>query len=68
MAKETAKTKVKTKTEAKEYRVEKKVSGRYAVTTRAGKPINGPAKVEILIKEGLLKHASTKKTAAPAAT
>ena len=62
----TAKTK---KSEPKPYRVEKKRSGRFAVTTRTGKAINGDAKIEILVKEGHLKHASKKKAeaAAPAA-
>lgn len=47
----------------------KKKSGRYAVkdcTTK--KWINGDAKADILLAEGLIKHAAPKPAAAPEAT
>ena len=39
----------------KEYVLTKKRSGRYAVVGKDRKPINGDAKVEILLKEGVIK-------------
>ncbi|MCK9464185.1 MAG: hypothetical protein M0R80_31590 [Proteobacteria bacterium] len=39
----------------KDYVVTKKRSGRYAVVGKDGKQINGEAKVEILLKEGVIK-------------
>jgi hypothetical protein len=50
MPKKTAEKKPK-----KDYVLTKKRSGRYAVVGRDGKPINGEAKVEILLKEGIIK-------------
>ena len=38
----------------KDYVVTKKRSGRYAVVGKDRKPINGDAKVEILLKEGVI--------------
>ena len=45
----------KKKTKNKEYTLTKKRSGRYAVVGKDRKPINGDAKVEILLKEGVIK-------------
>ena len=45
----------KKKEKNKEYTVTKKRSGRYAVVGKDRKPINGDAKVEILLKEGVIK-------------
>ncbi len=57
----------KDKKEKKPYTVEKKRSGRYAVIGENGKYINGDAKAEILLKEGLIKPPMKKKPAeAPA--
>ena len=56
----------KAKTEKKPYTIEKKRSGRYAVIGENGKFINGDAKTEILLKEGVIK-APPKKAPAPAA-
>lgn len=39
----------------KDYVLTKKRSGRYAVVGRDRKPINGEPKVEILLKEGIIK-------------
>ena len=39
----------------KDYTLQKKRSGRYAVIGKDGKYINGDAKVEILLKEKLIK-------------
>ena len=49
------------KKSSKEYTLEKKRSGRYAVIGRDGKYINGDAKVEILLKEGIVKKQAAKK-------
>ncbi len=54
------------KKQAKEYTLQKKRSGRYAVIGKDGKFINGDQKVEILIKEKLLK-APPKKAPKPEA-
>ncbi len=54
----------KKKQEKKEYTVEKKRSGRYAVVGANGKNINGDAKTEILLKEGLIKKMTKKAPAA----
>jgi len=70
------KTKAKTMTKAagkpkapkKEYTVTKKRSGRYAVVGKGGKPINAEAKVEILVKEGILKKQEKKAKPAEAKT
>jgi len=49
------------------YKIEKKRSGRYAVSERrTGKPVNGEQKVEVLVKEGLLKPVKKKAAEAPA--
>ena len=65
-------TKPKTpKTPKTEFKVEKKRSGRYMVSERrTGKPVNGEKKVEVLVKEGLIKVLVKKKVEgeAPAAT
>lgn len=63
MATKTAAKKVK-----KDYRIEKKRSGRFAVKVN-GKFVNAEKKVEILVKEGLIKAQAKKKAAeeAPAA-
>ena len=61
MATKTAAKKIK-----KDYRIEKKRSGRFTVKTKDGKIVKAEKKVEILVKEGLLKHASKKKAAAEA--
>ena len=50
----TAKKKIEKKAK-KDYKVEKKRSGRYEVRGANGKNINGEKKVEILVKEGLVK-------------
>ncbi len=55
----------KKKKETKDYTIEKKRSGRYAVLDLKGKNINGDAKTEILLKEGLVKKLTKKP--APAA-
>ena len=39
----------------KPYILQKKRSGRYAVLDKNGKYINGDAKTEILLKEGVVK-------------
>ncbi len=49
------------KKSSKEYTLEKKRSGRYAVIGKNGKYINGDAKVEILLKEGIIKKQASKK-------
>jgi hypothetical protein len=68
MAKATATKKTAPKAkEKKEYTVEKKRSGRYAVIGKNGKFINGQEKVEILQKEGLIKKLTPKAKDAPAA-
>ena len=54
------------KKEKKEYTLEKKRNGRYAVVGKDGKFIHGDAKVEILMKENILKPPPKKKAAAPA--
>lgn len=56
------------KTVKKDYKIEKKRSGRFAVKAQ-GKFINGEKKVEILLKEGLVKALTKKKAKveAPAA-
>jgi hypothetical protein len=48
----------------KEYTIQKKRSGRYAVIGKDGKYINGDAKTEILLKEKLIKLSAKKKKAA----
>ena len=48
-------TKTTEKKPKKDYVVTKKRSGRYAVVGKDGKQINGEAKVEILLKEGVIK-------------
>jgi hypothetical protein len=48
-------TKTKEKKPKKDYVITKKRSGRYAVVGKDRKPINGDAKVEILLKEGVIK-------------
>jgi len=58
--------------ETKEYKVWKKGSGRYAVTDAKNNWVNAEKKVEILLKEGLIKAPLKKKeqpaeAAAPAA-
>lgn len=47
-----------------EYKVFRRGDGRYAVQDAAGKPVNGEAKVKILVAEDLIKI--TASTAAPA--
>lgn len=47
--------------EKKNYKVQKKRSGRYAVIARSGKYINGDEKVKILATEGLVKAPAPKK-------
>jgi hypothetical protein len=54
----------KKKPEKKEYTIEKKRSGRHAVIGANGKFINGDAKTEILLKEGLIKKLTKKAPAA----
>jgi hypothetical protein len=54
--------KTKSKEPKKPYRVIKKRSGRYAVKAVTGKFINGEAKIEILVKEGIIKAMTKKKT------
>jgi len=55
--------------ETKDYKVFKKGSGRYCVQDSQKKWVNAEKKVEILLKEGLIKLTPKKKTedAAPAA-
>jgi hypothetical protein len=57
--------------EKKDYCVEKKRSGRYAVTNLEGQYVHGQDKVAILVKEGLIKAQTPSKKApkdgAPAA-
>ena len=53
------------KKNAKEYTLMKKRSGRYAVIGKDGKYIHGDAKVEILLKEKILKAPATKKPQTP---
>ena len=49
------------------FKVEKKRSGRYMVTERrTGKAVNGVQKVEVLVKEGLVKAVVKKKVEAEA--
>jgi hypothetical protein len=48
----------------KEYTLIKKRSGRYAVKGKDGKYINGEAKIEILLKEKIIKPPAKKKAAA----
>lgn len=50
--------------EKKDYKIQKKRSGRYAVVGRNGKFINGDEKLKILITEGLVKAAAPKEKAA----
>jgi hypothetical protein len=51
----------------KEYKIFKKKSGRYAVKNEKGKWVNGDDKVQILLKEKLIKVNPAKKVeAAPA--
>lgn len=57
----------KDKKEKKPYTLEKKRSGRYAVIGVNGKYINGDAKTEILLKEGVIKPPKKKKAPAPEA-
>ena len=64
MSKQTAEKKTK-KDPDKDYVITKKRSGRYAVVGKDRKPINAEAKVEILLKEGLITKKVKK--AAPAA-
>ena len=54
------------KKKEKEYTLQKKRSGRYAVIGKDGKYIHGDAKVEILIKEKILKAPAKKAPKAPA--
>ena len=54
----------KAKEENKGYSIEKKRNGRYSVTDASGKYINGDAKTEILLKEGVIKP-MPKKAPAP---
>jgi len=49
------------KNKSAEYTLKKKRSGRYAVIGKDGKYINGDAKVEILLKEKVIKKPATKK-------
>ena len=49
------------KTTKKDYTLQKKRSGRYAVIGKDGKYINGDAKTEILLKEGVIKKPVAKK-------
>ena len=51
-----------------DYTVTKKRSGRYAVVGKDRKPINGEAKVEILLKEGVIKKQVKKAKPAEAKT
>ncbi len=51
------------KKSSKEYELKKKRSGRYAVIGKDGKYINGDAKTEILLKEGVIKKPAPKKKA-----
>jgi hypothetical protein len=59
----------KKKTEKKnsEYKVVKKRSGRHAVKLRGGKYAKADQKIEILVKEGILKAVKKKAPAAEAA-
>jgi len=52
----------------KDYVLTKKRSGRYSVVGKDRKPINGDAKVEILIKEGVIKKQVKKAKPAEAKT
>lgn len=63
MGKEYDMAKAKAKKEKKEYELIKKRSGRYAVKGKDGKYINGDAKVEILLKEKVIKAPPKKKKA-----
>ncbi len=47
--------------ETKEYKVWKKANGRYAVTDAKNNWVNGEKKVEILLKESLIKAPMKKK-------
>ena len=47
----------------KDYTLQKKRSGRYAVIGKNGKYINGDAKAEILLKEGKITKPAPKKKA-----
>jgi hypothetical protein len=67
-AKTMTKTAPKPKTPKKEYTVTKKRSGRYSVVGKDGKPINAEAKVEILLKEGVIKKQVKKAKPAEAKT
>jgi hypothetical protein len=58
---------VEKKKAKKEYTLQKKRSGRYAVIGKDGKYINGEAKVEILLKEKVIKKPAAKKKAQAAA-
>lgn len=50
-----ARSKTLIKKGKKEYKIIKKRSNRYMVIGKGGKTINGIKKVEILLKEGLIK-------------
>lgn len=54
-------------TAKKDYKIEKKRSGRYAVRANKGNYINGEEKVAILSKEGLIKAPAPKPKEEPAA-
>lgn len=58
---------MKTAKKAAEYTVFQRRDGRYAVRGKDGKWINGDAKVEILMKEALLKKPEPKPEPEPAA-
>ena len=56
---------MKTIKQTAEYTVQQRRDGRYAVRGKDKKWINGDAKVEILVKEGLLKQDMPKSKAEP---
>lgn len=58
---------MKTAKQTAEYTVLQRGDGRYAVRGRDKKWVNGDAKVEILVKEGLLKKAAPKPKPEPEA-
>ena len=53
--------------ETKEYKIVKKRNGRYGIKNAEHKWVNGSQKIEILVKEGLIKEQAVKKEEPPAA-
>ena len=45
---------------AEAYRIKKKRNGRYMVTLKGGKRINGDDKLRVLVEKGLIKAAAPK--------